>query len=103
MRRLLVFCSFLFIGFVVIAQSKQKQSSSGEKLQPTDKVISDILKSKTDPETVKDKPTKHKKLILPKDTVILIDYMMSIDRVNDNMNSISDSLNLGSVSYTHLR
>ena len=85
----------MFIGFVVIAQSKQKQSSSGEKLQPADKVISDILKSKTDPETVKDKPTKHKKLFLSKDTLILSDYMMSIDRVNDNLNSISDSSNLG--------
>lgn len=95
MRRLLIFCSLLFIGYVVIAQSKQKQTSSGEKLQPSDKVISDILKSKTDPETVKDKPTKHKKLFLSKDTLILSDYMMSIDRVNDNLNSISDSLNLG--------
>jgi potassium-dependent mechanosensitive channel len=95
MKRLLVFCSFFFIAFGVLAQSKHKQTSSVDNKQPIDKIVSDIIKSKTDSDTLKDKSSLHKRLILAKDTLILSDYMMSIDRVNDNLNSISDSSNLG--------
>jgi potassium-dependent mechanosensitive channel len=59
MKRLLIFCTFLFIGFCVSAQSK------------------------------------HKKLIPAKDTLTMSDYMMSIDRVNDDLNSLRDSSDLG--------
>ena len=38
---------------------------------------------------------KHKKFIPAKDTLTLSDYMMSIDRVNDDLNSIRDSSSLG--------
>ena len=95
MKRPLVFCSLFFITLGVLAQSKHKQTSSVDNKQPIDKIVSDIIKSKTDSGTVEDKSSLHKRLILAKDTLILSDYMMSIDRVNDNLNSISDSSNLG--------
>jgi hypothetical protein len=59
MKRLIIFLSFLLIGFCVTAQSK------------------------------------HRKLIPAKDTLTLSDYMMSIDRVNDDLNSLRDSSDLG--------
>lgn len=95
MKRIIIFCTFILVGFVVVAQSKQKQTSSEDKQQPSEKVITDILKSKTDSGIVEVKTSMRKKLIQPKDTLILSDYVMSIDRVNDNLNSISDSSRLG--------
>jgi small-conductance mechanosensitive channel len=95
MKRLLSFCIFIIIGFGVFAQAKPGKISSGDNQQPVDKVISDIAKSKTDSVTVKHKSLMHKRLIPAKDARTLSDYIMSIDRVNDNLNSIRDSSNLG--------
>lgn len=39
-------------------------------------------------------PAQHKKLVMVKDTLVLSDYMMSIDRVNDNLNTVRDSSGL---------
>jgi hypothetical protein len=95
MKRLITFCAFIFIVIGVFAQSKQKQTPTADEKKPIGKIITDALKSKSDSVTAKEKPSLHKKLILAKDTLILSDYMMSIDRVNDNLNSLSDSSNLG--------
>jgi potassium-dependent mechanosensitive channel len=94
MKRLLIVCAFLSIGFGVLAQSKNRPGSSGDNQEPIGKVISDIVNNKKDSATLRDKPSLHKKLILARDTLALSDYMMSIDRVNDNLNSIRDSSNL---------
>jgi len=66
MKRLLIVCTFFSFGFCVMAQSANQ----------------------------KDKPSQHKNLIRAKDTLALSDYMMSIDRVNDNLNTVRDSSNL---------
>jgi potassium-dependent mechanosensitive channel len=95
MRRLITFCALILIGFGVIAQPKQKQIAQADDKKPITKVITDAFKSKPDSLAVKEKQSLHKKLILAKDTLILSDYMMSFDRVNDNLNSISDSSRLG--------
>jgi potassium efflux system protein len=94
MKRILIFSALIFMGFGVLAQSKQTQTSSENHKQPTSKVIFDIVNSKTDSKTATDISSSPKKLTLAKDTLTTSDYMMSIDRVNDNLNSIRDSSNL---------
>ncbi len=91
MRRLVIFFSFLFIGFGVFAQSKHK-SDSISKNRLASKTIADSLKVK--PEAEPTKRGTHKKLLMAKDTLSLSDYMMSVERVNDHLNSIRDSSSL---------
>ena len=95
MKRSIIFCVLIFIGFIIAAQSKQKQATSEGKQQSSEKVITDILKGRTDSVIVERKTSLRRKLTQPKDSLILSDYMMSIDRVNDNLNAISDSSKLG--------
>jgi potassium-dependent mechanosensitive channel len=92
MKRLLIFSALIFTGFSILAQSAQKQNSSENHNQSKFRVVSDSLNSKTESENEISSSTK--KLILAKDTLTTSDYMMSIDRVNDNLNSIIDSSNL---------
>jgi potassium-dependent mechanosensitive channel len=95
MKRSIIFCLLIFIGFIIVAQSKQKQASSEGKQQSSEKVITGILKGKTDSVIVERKTSLRRKLTQPKDSLILSDYVMSIDRVNDLLNSITDSSRLG--------
>ena len=95
MKQLLFYCIFLSLELVAIPQSKQKQTSTADSRKPVEQVITDAFRSKSDSATAKEKSSLRKKLILAKDTLIFSDYMMSIDRVNDNLNSISDSSSLG--------
>jgi potassium-dependent mechanosensitive channel len=95
MKRSIIFCLLIFIGCVIAAQSKQKQASSVGKQQSSEKTITDILKGRTDSIIVERKTSLRRKLAQPKDSLILSDYVMSIDRVNDNLNSITDSSRLG--------
>jgi potassium-dependent mechanosensitive channel len=90
MKRTVIFCSFLIIVFCIYAQVKQEPTLTSKNLQLTQKAISDSAKSKAETE----KRTKHKKLILAADTLTLSDYIMSIERVSDNLNSIADSAKL---------
>lgn len=62
---------------------------------PVDMAISAILKNIPVREAVKNKSLLQKKMFQSKDSIVLSDYMMSIDRVNDNLNEISDSSKLG--------
>jgi potassium-dependent mechanosensitive channel len=95
MKKLLIDCVFLLIGFGVLAQSKQPITSSSGNQQNINKPIPDSVKTRTYSEAVRAKRSNHKKMILAKDTLTLSDYMMSIDRVNDELNSIRDSSVLG--------
>ena len=95
MRRLFIFCTFLLIGLSVSAQSKQMQVASGVIQGKRPETISDNAKRKTDSVTGITNQSIRKKLISSKDTLTLSDYMMSIDRVNDNLNSVMDSSHLG--------
>jgi potassium-dependent mechanosensitive channel len=86
MKRFVIFYSFLFICLGTFAQSKHKRTSNLEKIQPADSVITDSMRSRTD--TIQ---SKNEKLMMATDTLTSSDYMMSIERVNDNLNTIADS------------
>jgi small-conductance mechanosensitive channel len=83
MRRLILFFALISIGIGVSAQS------------PIDMALSAILKNIPVRDASKNKTSIQKKMFQSKDSIILSDYMMSIDKVNDNLNSISDSSKLG--------
>jgi potassium-dependent mechanosensitive channel len=83
MKRLILFCILIFTGIGISAQS------------PLDMAISAVLRNIPVKETLKSKSSIQKKMFESKDSLILSDYMMSIDRVNDNLNEISDSSKLG--------
>jgi small-conductance mechanosensitive channel len=83
MKRLLLFLTLITIGIGVSAQSA------------VDIAISSLLKNIPVRDAAKNKTSIQKKMFQSKDSLILSDYMMSIDRVNDNLNEISDSSKLG--------
>jgi small-conductance mechanosensitive channel len=83
MKRLILILSLFYIVTCVSAQP------------PVDMTISTLLKSISIRDASKYKSSLQKKMFISKDSLVLSDYMMSIDRVNDNLNSISDSSKLG--------
>ena len=87
MRRIIIFFSFLLFGMSAYAGSQQLSDSTITKKHPQH---SDSLKSK-----VRVPVQLHKKMILTLDTLTLSDYTLSLERVNDNLNSIGDSAKLG--------
>ena len=91
MKQFVIFCSLIFIGVTVFAQSKQAKPILPETQQSINKVISGKSTGKT---IVEKKKQVHNKNFLVKDTLTLGDFMMSIERVDDNLNSIRDSANL---------
>lgn len=70
----------LLTGFTVYSQPKHIKN-----LRSADKTRSDSVN-----DTTKDR-SMHDKLLPDADTITLSDYMMSIERVNDRLNAISDS------------
>ncbi len=84
MKRFIVICFFLFAGLSVFGQPKKMHTSvpQGHK---TDSLGS---KRKADSSTI------HNKLLIVADTLVSSDYMLSIQRVNDNLNEIQDSIKL---------
>jgi potassium-dependent mechanosensitive channel len=82
MKRLILFFTIILISIAVSAQS------------PVDMAISAILKNVKAREASNSKPSIQKKMFESRDSLKLSDYMMSIDRVNDNLNEISDSSKL---------
>lgn len=93
MKRLFLLYSFLLVIIAAIAQSVPAitQVVNGQTLTQT--VPTDSVKAKT--EKLKSKHGKHRKFIQAADTLSASDYMLSIERVNDNLNSIRDSVKLG--------
>lgn len=61
---------------------------------PVNMAISAILKNITVQDASKSKTAIQKKMFQSKDSLSMSDFMMSIDRVNDKLNSISDSSKL---------
>ncbi len=94
MKRMLFYCALLFLSYSVVAQSGLTQTSSENHRPQKPKIIPDTTNIKINSETRTDLSSTPQKLNLVKDTLTTSDYMMSIDRVNDNLNSISDSSNL---------
>ena len=93
MKRLFIFYSFLFITVVMTAQSAPAVVPVVTGQPVVQAVVRDSVKTKTD--AVKSKRGKHRKFIQAVDTLSASDYMLSIERVNDNLNSIRDSAKLG--------
>jgi len=87
MRRFLVTCIFLTLVMLLIAQSNIVPVATN--IQPT---VSKPDSANTKGGTVK---RLHKKIVLSLDTLTLSDYTLSIERVNDNLNTIGDSARLG--------
>jgi potassium-dependent mechanosensitive channel len=83
MKRLILFVALITACVGLSAQS------------PIDMAISAILKNVPVRDVSKNKTTLQKKMFQSTDSLILSDYMMSIDRVNDDLNTISDSSKLG--------
>jgi len=86
MKRLVIFISILFVGISIFAQTPPVV----EVISPKKGLSKDSLKSKN----VAPK-RMHKKMIMALDTLTLSDYTLSIERVNDNLNTIGDSAKLG--------
>ena len=91
MKRVLFFCSFLVLGFTLYAQQKALSSSSGIPPKHTPENKEDSSKSNSYDKS----SSRRKKLIQSADTLTSGDFMMSIERVNENLNSIRDSVQLG--------
>lgn len=91
MQRFLFFYSLLILDLTLSAQPKTLTSTPD-----TTNPISSIFKAdsvKSHPETLSS--PKRKKLIQTADTLTLTDFTMSIERVNEDLNSIRDSAQLG--------
>lgn len=87
MRRTIPFFIFLLTGLVLFAQSAIIPAPAVPQQQT---IHSDTTKKKV--ETVR---KAHKKMIMALDTLTLSDYTLSLERVNDNLNTIGDSAKLG--------
>lgn len=91
MRRILFFYGFLILGFNVYAQKKTLTSSSD-----TTKHFISVLKADSVAGHFGTHASRQrKKMIQIADTLTLTDYIMSIERVNYNLNEIRDSAQLG--------
>ena len=80
--------------FLVLASFAQTQQPAADHPNLSQNSQPDSLKKKG-LTTNGTKRSKHKKLILAPDTLTMSDYMISIERVNDHLNSIQDSVRLG--------
>jgi len=107
MRRLVVICSLFLMGMGVYAQPKQLPVSKRTK---TSSIHQDSAKSKADttlhmhqemmvPESAHSTTDTikhvHKEMALSVDSLTESDYTLSIERVNDDLNTIGDSAKLG--------
>jgi len=87
MKRLVFFLLATYISFALFAQTSPASATTTSNQQH---IPSDSTKTK------KGTPKRmHKKMIMALDTLTLSDYTLSIERVNDNLNSIGDSAKLG--------
>ncbi len=101
MKQLIFTFSLLLLSIGVFAQSNQRQGSQTSDIKP---VLTDSAKKASEafwanylkmmvPDDAKGK--LRNKFILSVDSLTMSDYTLSIERVNDNLNTISDSAKLG--------
>jgi len=89
MKRFFIFFVLICTIFTSVAQSKHKQPSESKTQAPTG--ITDSLQLKN----VAEKESSNRNLIQAADTLTMSDYVISIERVNSNINDIRDSIKLG--------
>jgi len=87
MRRLIIFYSLLLMGIGVFAQTNPSPVSNAPGKVS---VHPDSLKAK-----VNVHGKMHQKMTMPLDTLTKSDYTLSLERVNDNLITIGDSIKLG--------
>lgn len=90
MKKTVIFCSFVLLIFTFIVQSVNSRVLA---IVPQPKASVDSSKIKA--ELRSKRHLKHKKFIQAADTLSKGDYLLSIDRVNDNLIDIRDSAKLG--------
>jgi len=90
MRRSFILISFLFIGIYLFSQTNPLPVVTPSITDAKQKALSDTTKTKKHPSK-----REHKKMIMTLDTLTMSDYTLSIERVNDNLNSIGDSTKVG--------
>ncbi len=88
MKQYFILFFLLSMSLGVFAQSKHGHNGSGQ----GNKTTADSLKSKAD--TGATGGAMHDKLLMEADTLTSSDFMLSIQRVNDNLNEIRDSIKL---------
>ncbi|MDD4971350.1 MAG: mechanosensitive ion channel [Paludibacter sp.] len=87
MKRIFLFYILLVMGLALMAQTIQLPAKVAGKEQAASPDTSKIKAGET--------KRVHKKMILALDTLTLSDYTLSLERVNDNLNTIGDSAKLG--------
>lgn len=92
MKAFFICIILLIINICLFSQSKHENPNSGSIQQGTVLLPTDSAKSRIDNGR---KKHNHKKMTAVVDTLSKSDFMMSIDRVNDHLNSIRDSVKLG--------
>ncbi|MDP4183549.1 MAG: mechanosensitive ion channel [Bacteroidota bacterium] len=103
MKRIMLFYSFLILGLCLNAQTKtlpsasnvNKQPSTEQKVDSMGKTATTISSSNASSKSLPETHQKRRSLIQTADTLTLSDYIMSIERVNDNLNTVRDSAQLG--------
>ena len=91
MKKIIIPCLLLILTIAVSAQSPSTVTPAVVDQSLTQAVVVDSAKTKAQ----KSKPGRHRRFIQAADTLTASDYMLSIERVNDNLNSIRDSAKLG--------
>jgi len=89
MKRFVILFSVFIFCVQVFAQTKEHKTTQKDNVK---KLSPEIVKNK--PVVANGKKTPHRKMIPAVDTLTSGDYMLSIDRVNDNLNDIQDSIKL---------
>jgi len=100
MKRIIFLSVILLFGFNSIGQSVEGDITST--MMPSPSVVARVDSSKIKAQQLAKRHLKHKKFIQAADTLSRSDYMMSIDRVNDNLIDIRDSAKLG-FEIVHLK
>jgi len=90
MKRLSLIITFILAGYCASAQTSHDSSATDQTRQP---VVS-ANENLPDHQTGKHKGLMHNELLENTDSLTASDYMMSIERVNDKLNSIRDSATL---------
>jgi potassium-dependent mechanosensitive channel len=90
MKRFIIFCTLIPACLGVFAQSGHNHSSVSDRQQP----VKVTAESKPGAEPKNHKGLMHDELLEIADSLTASDYMMSIERVNDKLNAIRDSVTL---------
>jgi len=88
LKTTIILCLLLVISLTSFSQTERKKGSGRKDRQSKDNFVSDSV---TEPDN--DKQVQGK-MLLDADTLNMSDYMMSIQRVGDKLNAISDSVAL---------